>query len=173
METTAELNENAVAQGSAQYLAFTLGNATYGFPVQSVREVVEYPAVYTVPRVPEHVRGVVNLRGEVLPVIDLACLFYGRKGIVTESTGIVFIEVNHLDEKVVLGVMIDSVEEVVDIFESNIDASPVFGQNIRPEYISAVGRRNGGFIIILDVENVLNVQALSKQGQDRAGKVGI
>lgn len=171
METLNTVNDVATSRGSAQYLAFALGNATYGFPVQSVREVVDYPAIFTIPRVPDHIRGVVNLRGEVLPVIDLAYLFYGKKGDVSASSGIVFIEVNHLGETVVLGVMIDSVEAVTDIFEDDIDESPAFGQNINPEFISAIGRVDGRFIIILNVDNVLNIQALS--GPDRAGKGGV
>jgi purine-binding chemotaxis protein CheW len=173
METLTALNDGATTQESAQYLAFTLGSATYGFPVKSVREVVEYPAIFKIPRVPDHIRGVVNLRGEVLPVIDLAFLFYGKRGAVTASTGIVFVEVNHLDEAVVLGVMIDSVEAVADIFEDDIDESPVFGQNINPEFISAIGRVDGRFIILLDVDNVLNIQSLSMLGQDRSGKGGV
>lgn len=149
---------------AAQFLSFTAGATSYGFPVERVREVVAYAAVLPIPRAPEHVHGVINLRGEVLPVIDLSCVLYGHRTPVTESTGIMFVETGFRGETVVVGAMIDSVEAVIAIAANDIDDAPAFGHRINPDFISGIGAIDGRFVVLLDVDRVLDVEALSRFG---------
>ncbi len=170
METASVVNSSEKTRAMSRHLVFSLGNTAYGIPVEHVREVVEYSPVFKIPRVPDYIHGIINIRGEVIPVIDLACYLYGEKGTLLSSTAIVFIETDYMDETVVLGVMIDSVEEVADIPEADIDESPAFGQNIKPEFIQGIGRVDGRFIIILKAGKVMDVQDLSRFGGSGAIK---
>jgi chemotaxis signal transduction protein len=152
------------AQEVAQYLAFTLGATTYGFPVECVREVVKYTTVFKIPRVPEHIHGVVNIRGDVLPVIDLSYVFYGKKASLSGSSSIMFIEARYCGETVVAGLLIDSVEAVTDIVTDSIEESPPFGYHVKSEFVTGIGKVGNGFIIILDIDHVLDIQMLSRFG---------
>ena len=145
-----------------QYLTFFLGKETYGIAVEQVKEVIEYHQVYKVPKTPGYVRGVINLRGEILPVIDLSHLFYGRKSEITQSTGIIFLECKTAGGIAVIGVIIDSVEAVTDILKDNIESSLSFGEKIRLDYIDGVGKVDDRFIILLNTKAILNIDELSK-----------
>lgn len=152
------------AQETTQYLAFTLGATTYGFPVECVREVVEYTKVFKIPRVPEHIHGVINIRGEVLPVIDLSYIFYGKKASILGSSSIVFIEERSLGETGVVGLLIDSVEAVVDIVIDSLEEPPAFGYHIKSEFVTGIGKVGNKFIVILNINRVLDIQMLSRFG---------
>lgn len=171
MEQTAIREQDAVgtAGSVAQFLTFALGHETYGLPVEYVKEVIEYCRVFPVPRVPEHIRGVINLRGEVLPVIDLPYLFYGAHAEITPASGIVFIEVRHEAEVVVVGAVIDAVDAVTGIPHNAIEPAPAFGERIRPEYIRGVGRSGDRFIILLDPARVFDIDALSRGQAEYSG----
>ncbi len=145
-----------------QYLTFLLGNQVYGFPVEIVKEVIEFSRTYIIPRTPEYINGVINLRGEVLPVIDLSVLFYNRITEISKSTSIIFIEIKDKGEVLLVGVIIDAVEAVVDIAEENISIAPEYSTKIKAEYINGVGRIDEKFIILLNIDNILDIDLLSK-----------
>ena len=145
-----------------QYLTFFLGKETYGIAVEQVKEVIEYHQVHKVPKTPGYIGGVINLRGEILPVIDLSYLFYGRKSEITSSTGIIFLECGAAGGIMVIGVIIDSVEAVTDIVKDNIEFSLSFGEKIQQDYIEGVGKVNDRFIILLNTKSILNIDELSK-----------
>ncbi|MFH0976631.1 MAG: chemotaxis protein CheW [Spirochaetota bacterium] len=150
------------ANNIVQYLTFFVGKETYGIAVEQVKEVIEYHQVYKLPKVPPYIRGVINLRGEILPVIDLSYLFYSRKSEISPSTGIIFLECKTSAGITVLGVIIDSVESVTDIQSGNIESEFSFGEKIRHDYIDGVGKVDGRFIILLNIKAVLNIEELSK-----------
>ena len=162
MERTTTQNESAkVVEQAAQYLTFKIGNETYGVDVASVREVINYEKVFPIPSVPDYIRGVINLRGEVVPIIDLSFRFYGKKSVETKMTSIVIMEINSEGEMMHIGVIIDAINAVQDILPGDIEHTPEFGSKIRADFISGVGKTDGKFIIILNISRVLDVSELS------------
>ena len=164
MESTLVDEHVDAARETGQYLAFTLGATTYGFPVGCVREVVKYTAAIKIPRVPDHIHGVINIRGDVLPVIDLSHVFYGKKASITGSSGIVFVEERTSGETGVVGLLIDSVEAVLDIAIDSIEEPPPLGYHINSEFVTGIGRAGENFIVILNIDRVLDIQMLSRFG---------
>ncbi len=146
---------------TVQYLTFMVGNETYGVDVSRVREVINYERVFPVPRVPLFIRGVINLRGEVVPVIDLSCRFYGKTAVEGKMTSIVIMEIESEGEFIHVGAVIDAIHAVEEIPEDNIEHTPEFGSKIRHDYIFGVGKTDGRFIIILNLPRVLDVAELS------------
>ena len=150
---------DAVAAGSAeqtqQYLTFVLAAEVFAMGILAIKEIIEYADVTGVPMMPEYVRGVINLRGAVVPVIDLSVRFGKPSSPVTKRTCIVIIEVQARSERHVLGVVVDAVNAVLDIPESEIEPPPTFGASIRADFIRGMGKVNGKFVILLDVEHVL------------------
>jgi len=144
-----------------QYLTFALGNEIYGFPVNSVKEVVEYGRVFNVPRVPDYIQGVINLRGEVVPVINLSFRFYGSKSSITIFSSIIFVEIDHKGSIMLIGVVIDEVKAVTDIKQSEIVDTPDFGTKIRSDFIEKVGKTDGEFVILLNIDKVIDLDELS------------
>jgi purine-binding chemotaxis protein CheW len=110
---------------------------------------------------PTFIRGVINLRGAVVPVIDLSIRFGRTFTEVTRRTCIVILEVGSMDDTCVLGIMVDNVSEVLDIGERDIEPAPAFGSNLRSEFIAGVGKVNGKFVILLDVNRVLSVEEMA------------
>lgn len=159
---SSSLQEENEDRGSIeQYLTFLLKSETYGVQVKKVREVIEYERVYPVPGVPPLIRGVINLRGEVVPVIDLSERFFGYTNDVTRFTGIAVIELQDDIEVFRIGIVIDRVQSVIDIGELEIEPSPEFGTKIDPEYIAGVAKIGGKFIILLNIDRVLEVNELA------------
>lgn len=142
-------------ENAGTYLTFTLGGETYAVGVQSVREVLDSTAVTRVPRMPEFMRGVINLRGSVIPVVDLRMKFGMKKTEEKVGACIIVLEVR-LDEDgpTVLGVLADSVKEVFDLAESQVEPPPRIGTNLKTEFIRGMGTHQDGFIIILDLDHV-------------------
>jgi len=145
-----------------QYLTFKVGNEIYGIDINSVKEVIEYTKVFPIPRIPSCIRGVTNLRGEVIPVIDLNSRFYGQTSEETILTSIVFVEVEYKGKIVMLGVIIDEVDAVTRIYENDINSIPEFGAKIRYDFISNIGKVDEKFIILLNIEKVLEIDELSR-----------
>ena len=168
--TQAELDAlQAVDQ--SQYLTFLLGGETFAIGILAIKEIIEFDQLTTVPMMPRFVRGVINLRGAVVPVIDLAARF-GR-GATTESkrTCIVIVEMQFDGERQVVGVLVDAVNEVLDIASTDIEPAPSFGTRVRSEFIAGMGKVKGKFVIILDVGHVLSVEeagTLSAVGAPRS-----
>jgi purine-binding chemotaxis protein CheW len=147
------------AQGSAdrtQYLTFMLGGEVFAIGILVIKEIIEYSGLTAVPMMPDFIRGVINLRGAVVPVMDLMARFGKQAGGVTKRTCIVIVEMDCGDEQQVIGVIVDAVNAVVDIARSEIEPAPSFGARIQSEFIEGMGKIDGGFIILLNVNRVLS-----------------
>lgn len=149
------------AQEHQQYLTFMLGGETYAIGILSIKEIIEYGQLTEVPRMPEFIRGVINLRGAVVPVIDMGARFGKRATVVTRRTCIVIIEVTVGEERQDVGVMVDAVNEVLEISGNEIEPAPAFGANIRSDFIAGMGKIAGKFVIILNIQYVLSVDEMA------------
>lgn len=144
-----------------QYLTFMLGGETFAIGILSIKEIIEYGQLTEVPRMPEFIRGVINLRGAVVPVIDLGARFGKQPANISRRTCVVIIEVEHEGEQQVVGVMVDAVNEVLDIVPDQIEPAPNFGAKIRSDFIQGMGKVEGKFVIILNVNHVLSLDEMS------------
>jgi len=151
----------AVDNAPQQYLTFTLGGEMFAVAILNVKEIIEYGTVTEIPMMPGFIRGVINLRGAVVPVIDLSCRFGGKSTEVARRTCIIIIEMTEGDTKQDIGVMVDAVSEVLEIATAEIEPPPTFGAKIRTDFISGMGKVNGKFVIILDVSRVLSVEEIA------------
>lgn len=148
---------------SKQYLTFMLGGDNFAMGILAIKEIIEFSKLTVVPTMPPSVRGVINLRGNVVPVIDLGERFGRGQTAVGKKTCIVIIELSNTQadtddhEVSVMGVMVDSVNEVLDICDTEIEAPPSFGNKIRSEFIHAIGKINDRFVIILNSDKALAV----------------
>lgn len=150
-----------VAESQQQFLTFLLGGEPFAINILVIKEIIEYGQLTTVPLMPVFIRGVLNLRGQVLPVIDLAARFGRAPADVARRTCIVIVEMDNDGEKQDVGVVVDSVSEVMDIAESAIQPSPAFGAKIRADFIKGMVELDGRFIIILDVDRVLSLDEMA------------
>ena len=146
----------AATADHAQYLTFMLGGEMFAVGILAIKEIIEYGGLTVVPMMPDCVRGVINLRGAVVPVMDLSVRFGREAAAVTKRTCIVIVEVDSEDGQQVIGVIVDAVNAVLDIPASEIEAAPTFGAKIRTDFIQGMGKVNGKFVILLNVNNVLS-----------------
>lgn len=145
-----------------QYLTFLLNNEMYALAILNVKEILEYGALTPVPMMPEFIQGVINLRGEVVPVINLAKRFRLTAKAADKRTCVIIVEVAYNDMRQDIGVMVDSVSEVLDISKKEIRPAPGFGANIRTDFIKGmVQLSQGSFVIVLDEDRVLSIQELA------------
>lgn len=152
----------AASQGSAQYLTFTLGAEMFAIGILHIKEIIEYGTLTAVPMMPGFVRGVINLRGAVVPVIDLASRFGGAASEITRRTCIVIVELQlGAGETRVLGTVVDAVSAVLEIEGADIEPPPSFGTRIRTDFIAGMAKVNGRFVILLDVERVLSMDEMA------------
>ena len=161
----------APVEQAAQYLTFVLGAETFAIGIMAIKEIIEYSSLTEVPMMPTYVRGVINLRGAVVPVLDLPVRFGKAASTVTKRTCIVIIEVVLGSERHTLGLVVDAVNAVLDIPTSEIEPPPAFGASIRTEFIRGMVKVNSKFVILLDVDHALaadEVQALTEIQQDQA-----
>jgi len=160
----------AEAQQAGQYLTFGLGTETFAIGIMAIKEIIEYASLTEVPMMPTYVRGVINLRGSVVPVLDLPARFGKASSAITKRTCIVIIDVMLGSDRHVLGLVVDAVNAVLDIPQSDIEPPPAFGASIRTEFIRGMVKINSKFVIVIDVDHVLaadEVQALADIQQDR------
>lgn len=150
----------AAAAEPRQYLTFTLGGEMFAVETLSVKEIIEFGRITAVPMMPSSIRGVINLRGAVVPVIDLKARFGGQSTEATRRTCIVIIELAGEDRQVI-SIVVDTVSEVLEIPLSEIEPPPAFGARIRADFISGMGKIGGGFVILLDTARVLSVPELA------------
>jgi purine-binding chemotaxis protein CheW len=153
------------AEELQQYLTFMLGGEVFAIGILHIKEIIEYGQLTTVPMMPDSIRGVINLRGAVVPVIDLARRFGGRRSDVTRRSCIVILELETEDETQVIGVVVDAVNEVLEIAPAEIEPPPAFGARIRTDFIAGMGKVQDRFVIILNVDNVLSSEDLTLIGQ--------
>jgi purine-binding chemotaxis protein CheW len=144
-----------------QYLTFKLGNEIFGIDVAKVREVLDFTTITEIPRTPDFMSGVINLRGSVVPVVDLRLCFQMSKTKRTTNTCIVVVEVLLEGEATVIGALADSVEEVIDLEPEQIQPAPRIGTQIRTDFIKGMGKREAQFIMILDIDRVFSAEELS------------
>jgi purine-binding chemotaxis protein CheW len=151
----------AGAEGSGQYLTFRLGGEMFAIGILAIKEIIGYGGVTGVPMMPEFVRGVINLRGAVVPVVDLSARFHRGASVVGRRSCIVIVEVQAGEEMQDMGVVVDSVSAVLEIPSADIEPAPAFGARIRTDFIRGMGKVSGSFVIILDVDKVLSVDDLA------------
>ncbi len=144
-----------------QYLTFTLGSEMFAVGILNVKEIIEYGNLTEIPMMPPFIRGVINLRGAVVPVVDLAARFGGKVSAVQRRTCIVIVEVTQEDAKHDIGIMVDAVSEVLEIQASEIEPPPSFGAKIRADFIAGMGKVAGKFVIILQIDRVLSVDEMA------------
>ena len=155
----------AVVEAPQQYLTFLLGGEMFALAILNVKEIIEYGNLTEIPMMPAYIRGVINLRGAVVPVVDLAARFGGLQTTITRRTCIVIVEMKggeNGDERQDIGIMVDSVSEVLEIPKSEIEAPPSFGAKIRVDFIHGMGKVSGKFVIILNIDRVLSVEELAQ-----------
>ncbi|MCI0667320.1 MAG: chemotaxis protein CheW [Methylococcaceae bacterium] len=150
---------------SNQFLTFQLAGEVYAIAILHIREIIEYGSLTAVPMVPDFIAGVINLRGSVVPVIDLGARFGRSVTKITKRTSIVVIEIADGDKMLEIGITVDLVNEVLEIAGSDIEAAPSFGASIRTDFIAGMGKVNGQFMILLDVQRVLSIDELSVVGR--------
>jgi purine-binding chemotaxis protein CheW len=144
-----------------QYLTFKLGNEVFGIDVAKVREVLDFTTITEIPRTPDFMSGVINLRGSVVPVVDLRLCFQMSKTERTRNTCIVVVEVMLDGESTVIGALSDSVEEVIDLEPDQIQPAPRIGARIHTDFIKGMGKREMQFIMILDIDRVFSTEELA------------
>lgn len=155
--------KHAVAASSEtqQFLTFLLGGEMYALGILNVKEIIEYGQLTEIPMMPRSIRGVINLRGAVVPVVDLAARFGGQPSKVQRRTCIVIVEVAQEDLKLDIGIMVDAVSEVLEIARSEIEPPPTFGARIRADFIDGMGKVAGKFVILLNIQRVLSVDEMA------------
>jgi len=162
----------ASAGEANQYLTFALAGEMYAVGILNVKEIIEYGNLTEIPMMPAFVRGVINLRGAVVPVVDLSARFGGKQSAVGKRTCIVIVEMQQEDSKQDLGIMVDAVSEVLEIQGGEIEPAPAFGAKIRADFIAGMGKVNSKFVIILDIQRVLSVDEMATLANAGLGSDG-
>ena len=157
-------------QEEAQYLTFLLGSEMFAIDILGIKEIIEYGSLTSVPMMPEFIRGVINLRGAVVPVVDLSARFGRASSAVTRRSCIVIIEAVNQEETQDIGVLVDAVSEVLEIPATEIEPAPSFGARIRADFISGMGKVKDKFVIILNADKVLSVSEMAMlSGEEISG----
>jgi purine-binding chemotaxis protein CheW len=146
---------------AGKYLTFKLVQEEYGLEILKVQEIIRMQAVTKVPRTPEYIRGVINLRGKVIPVIDLRNKFGFDSCKDTDKTCVIVAQIKNFQHQITMGVIIDEVKEVLDIRAENIEETPSFGVNINTEFILGIGKIGNSVKILLDIDKVMSSDELS------------
>jgi len=160
MQITREDTNRETEQNVQQYLTFMIGGEEYAVSLLKVKEIIEYDTVTEIPKTPEWVRGVINLRGNVVPVIDLAVKFRLAASVAGKLTCIVITEVECEGEPTIMGVMADSVRQVIDIRPEDVEVPPTFGTRVKVDYLLGMARAGKKFCLLLDTEKVLSTVEL-------------
>lgn len=162
METRKGALVTAPTETPAQYLTFSLSGEMFAVAILNVKEIIEFGSLTEIPMMPPFIRGVINLRGSVVPVIDLSARFGGKSTEVARRTCIVIVEVPDADDtRHDIGIIVDSVSEVLEIPSSEIEPPPSFGAKIRADFIFGMGKVNGKFVILLNIDKVLSVEEIA------------
>jgi len=151
----------AQASEPQQYLTFMLRGEVFAIGILHIKEIIEYGQLTTVPMMPTFIRGVINLRGAVVPVVDLASRFGGKPSEVTRRSCIVILELQAEEETQVIGVVVDAVNEVLEIADADIEPPPSFGARIRADFIAGMGKVAERFVILLNADRVLSVAEMA------------
>ncbi|MFO7568393.1 MAG: chemotaxis protein CheW [Smithellaceae bacterium] len=150
----------AMTDKEGKYLTFSLAGEEYGIGILKVKEIIGMMPVTVVPQTPAYIKGVINLRGKVIPVIDLRLKFTIPPAEYTERTCIIVVEINAAGRTVMMGIVVDSVSEVLNIKAGEIEETPSFGTKLDTEYILGMAKAAGGIKILLDIDKILSVEEL-------------
>ncbi|MBV8035883.1 chemotaxis protein CheW [Roseateles sp.] len=145
----------------SQYLTFSLAGETFAIGILSIKEIIQFRGLTEVPMMPRAVRGVINLRGAVVPVVDLALRFGKPASTAGRRSCIVIVEIADGGDSPVLGVMVDAVSEVIEIPPDEIEEAPSFGASIKREFIAGIGKVRGRFVVLLEVSRTLSLDELA------------
>ncbi|ABC80378.1 chemotaxis protein CheW [Anaeromyxobacter dehalogenans] len=148
--------ESTESAQRAQYLSFSLGGAEYGVGILKVKEILQYEAITRVPSTPRSVRGVINLRGAVVPVVDLGVKFGLAETEVTRLTCILIVEALLEGQPTVVGVMADAVREVIELGFDDVEPPPSFGTQVRVDFLLGMGKVGKRFVLLLDIDRVIS-----------------
>jgi purine-binding chemotaxis protein CheW len=159
MSKSQTASATATSGMAGKYLTFGLGREEYGLPVLKVREIIKLMDITAVPQAPPHVKGVINLRGKVIPVVDLRLKFQLESHAYTERTSIIVVEVAGAEGHILMGVIVDTVLEVLNISGEEIEETPDFGERVRTDYMRGVAKVKGTVKILLDLDRVFAVDA--------------
>jgi purine-binding chemotaxis protein CheW len=151
----------AVKNNEGKYLMFTLADETYGIGILKIREIIGMMTITSVPQTPEFVKGVINLRGKVIPVVDLRRKFGMDVSDTTDRTCVIVVEIEGVDRTVQVGSVVDSVSEVLNIKAEDIEETPSFGAKMNTEYILGMAKIEGGVKILLDINRVLGTDEIN------------
>jgi purine-binding chemotaxis protein CheW len=148
-------------EGTTQYLTFMLGEEIYALDISQVREVLDYTTITKVPQTPDFMRGVINLRGHVVPVVDLRLKFGMSETVQTVNACIIIVELMMQGEETLIGALADSVREVLDLDPEHIEPAPKIGTQLNTEFLKGMGKRDEHFIMILDIDKVFSEDEMS------------
>jgi purine-binding chemotaxis protein CheW len=158
---TEEIDINLSEITSDQHLTFVLSDEEFAIPVMTIKEIIQYGHLTNVPMVPDFIQGVVNLRGNVVPVISLSSKFGLNVKDIDKRTCIIIMDANIDGEAIVMGIVVDKVLQVIEIPEGNIEPPPTLGATIRTDFIKGMGKLDDSFIIILDIVQVLSAEEIA------------
>ena len=150
-----------MADREGKYLTFSLAGEEYGIGILKVKEIIGMMPITTVPRTPIFVKGVINLRGKVIPVVDLRLKFGMEESAYNERTCIIVVETKGKGVSVLIGIVVDAVSEVLNIKGNDIEDTPTFGTRVETDYILGMAKMNGGIKILLDIDKVLSEEEFS------------
>lgn len=145
-----------MAELAGKYLAFLMADEEYGISILKIKEIIGMMPITQVPQTPEYMKGVINLRGKVIPVIDLRLRFGMEISGYTERTCIIVVEIDNGQGRVMTGIVVDAVSEVLQIKMEDLDPPPAFGTSLDTDYILGMAKMGGGVKILLDIDRVLN-----------------
>jgi len=159
---TIHIEEDNANSNVQQFLTFVLSDEIYGIGILRIREIIEYANLTVVPLMPDFISGVINLRGNVVPVVNLARRFEQKSKDIGKRTSIVIIDIKGSDgESIEIGIIVDIVNEVIELADSEIAAPPTFGTRIRADFIQGMGKIDDKLMVLLDVNHVLSINELS------------
>lgn len=144
-----------------QLLTFTLGGEFYGIPIDRVREILEYSEPTTIPMMPAFLRGVINLRGAVVPILDLQSRFGRQPTEVSRRSCFVIVEIEHDGTSHSMGILVDAVIEVLSVDRTRIEPKPTFGARIRPDFLEGILNLDSGFVLALSLNHVLSIEEMA------------
>jgi purine-binding chemotaxis protein CheW len=156
MEMAIEQEATALVNREGKYLTFTLAGEDYGIGILKVKEIIGIMAITTVPQTPDYIKGVINLRGKVIPVIDLRLKFGLESMDYTERTCIIVVEIVGAGNNILMGILVDSVSEVLNIKAADIEDTPNFGSRLNTDYILGMAKTGGQVKILLEIDKVLS-----------------
>ncbi len=150
-----------VENNTTQFLTFELNGEVYGIDILNIKEIIDLGAITRVPMMPDFISGVINLRGSVVPVVELAVRFGEKSCARTKRSSIVILDVEYEQQKLEIGITVDVVNEVLDISMNDVESAPSFGTKIRTDFISGMGKVNDQLLVLLDIKTILSVEELS------------